>query len=140
MDGSEADETGAVTVTRIGLRDGGWVGYGDDAIFVQREDERIKIRHSNVTQLSLRTVEWDLAVMSVVLLAVGTFVAVTRNAYAGVAFGAVGVWSFARTYDNRYELIITVDGRAKPLSVHPADPVECHERLADAVGLQSGPE
>jgi hypothetical protein len=43
MDESEGDATGNVTVTRIGLREGGWIGYGDDAIFIQRDDERIKI-------------------------------------------------------------------------------------------------
>ncbi|PSQ61320.1 MAG: hypothetical protein BRD23_00460 [Halobacteriales archaeon SW_9_67_25] len=136
MDAGEADETGEVTVTRMGLRDGGWIGYAEGAIFVQRDDEKVKISHSNVTQLSLRTLEWDLAVMSVVLLAVGTFVAITRNVYIGIVFGAVGVWSLARTYDDRHELIIHVDGRAKPVTVHPVDPGECHERLAEVAGLE----
>jgi hypothetical protein len=136
MDGSEADETGDVTVTRIGLRDGGWIGYGDDAIFIDRGDERIKISHSNVTQLSLRILEWDLAVMSVVLVAVGTFVAVTRNVYIGTVFGGIGFWSLARTYSDRYELVIHVDGRARPVSVNPVEPGDCHERLAEAADLE----
>jgi len=136
MDARAADDAGEVTVTRMGLRNGGWIGYAEDAIFVQRNDEKIKISHANVTQLSLRTLEWDLAVMSLVLVAVGTFVAVTRNVYIGTVFGAIGVWSLARTYKNRYELIIHVDGRAKPVSVHPVDPGECHERLAEVADLE----
>jgi len=136
MDAPGTDEPGDVTVTRMGLRDGGWVGYGDDAIFIARDDEKIKISHANVTQLSLRTLEWDLAVMSVVLVAVGTFVAITRNVYIGIIFGAIGFWSLVRTYDDRYELIVHVEGRAKPVSVHPVDPGECHERLAEVAGLE----
>ncbi len=136
MDRSEADEAGEVTLTRMALRDGGWIGYGDDAIFVQRDDERVKIRYANVTQLSLRTLEWDLAVMSVVLVAVGTFVAATRNTQVGIVFGAIGVWSFVRTYRSRYELLIHVEGRPKPLAVNPVEPGECHERLAEVTGLE----
>jgi hypothetical protein len=130
-------ERADVAVTRIGLRHGGWIGYSDDAIFLDRgDDEGIKIAHDDVERLSLNILEWDLAVMSILLIGVGTFVAVTRNVVAGVAFGAVGAWSCYRTYAKRYELRIDVDGETTPLSVYPEEPGECHERLVDATGLE----
>lgn len=134
---ADEDDTGEVTLTRMGLRGGGWIGYTDGAIFVDREGEtKIKVDHANVTQISLRTVEWDLAVLSLVLVGVGTYVAATRNPLVGIAFGAVGCWSCYRTYNERYELHVHVEGRHKPLAVHPVEPKECHETLADVVGLE----
>jgi hypothetical protein len=133
------DEDGdatAVTPTRMATREGGWVGYTDDAILVaEADDRRLKVEHANVTRLSLATLEWDLAVLSLLLVGVGTYVAATRNLPVGVAFGAVGVWSCYRTYSDRYELRIHVEGRHDPLTVHPVEPAACHERLADVVGL-----
>ena len=41
-----------------------------------------------------------------------------------------------RTYSKRYELHIHVASRHKPLAVHPVEPGECHETLADVVGLE----
>lgn len=127
---------GEVTLTRMALREGGWIGYTDDAVFVDEEDgRRIKVDHANITQIALETIEWDLAILSLILVAVGTYVAATRNVLVGVAFGAVGCWSCYRTYSKRYELHVHVEGRHKPLSVHPVEPTECHETLADVVGL-----
>lgn len=143
MDGDVSDgrdaKTGGegVTLTRMQLREGGWIGYSDDAIFVDEDGEtKVKVDHDNVTQISLQTVEWDLAVLSLVLVGVGTYVAATRNPLVGIAFGAVGCWSCYRTYSKRYELHVHVEGRHKPLAVHPVEPGECHETLADVVGLE----
>jgi hypothetical protein len=118
-------------------RDGGWIGYSDEAIFVDEGGERrVRIDHANVTRISLSTVEWDLAVMSVLLVGVGTYVAATRNAFVGIGFGAVGVWSCWRTYRQRHELRVHVDGRHKPVTVHPVEPGECHDTLADVADLE----
>lgn len=128
---------GEVTVTRMELREGGWIGYTEDAVFVDVDGEtRIKVAHGNITQVSLATLEWDMAVLSLLLVGVGTYVAATRNPLVGIAFGAVGCWSCYRTYAQRYELRIRVEGRHKPLSVHPVEPGACHERLADVAGLE----
>jgi hypothetical protein len=130
----ESDE---VSVTRMGLRTGGWIGYSDDAVFIDRgDDERIKIAHDNVTQISLNTFEWDLGIMSLLLIGVGTYVAVTRNPAVGIAFGAIGAWSAYRTYGKRYELRIRVDGEAKPVSLYPHQPGDCLDRLIDVCGLE----
>ena len=125
-----------VTITRMGLRDGGWIGYSADAVFLQRDDERVKIHDDAVTGIGRRVLSWDVAVMSVLLVAVGGWVVVTRNPLVGVAFAAVGLFSLYRTYATRQALVIHVEDRAKPLAVHPEHPAECHERLAAETGLQ----
>jgi hypothetical protein len=136
-DRSEDAEAAGVAVTRMETREGGWVGYTDDAVFVEEGgDRRIRIDHSNVTRVSLTTVEWDLAVLSLLLVGVGTYVAATRNTLVGVGFGAVGVWSCYRTYNQRHELRIHVEGRHEPVTLHPVEPAECHDTLAEVVGLE----
>jgi len=136
-DGGDPDATDtSVTLQRMSLREGGWIGYSDDAVFVDRDDERVKIPRDAIIEVALRTVEWDLAVMSVLLVGVGAFVAWTRNPLVGVAFAAVGVASCYRTYGNRNELLIRVENERKPVSVHPEHPRECHGTLVDSLGLE----
>ena len=120
----------------MALRDGGWIGYSEDAVFLQRDDERVKIHDDAVTGIGRRVLSWDVAVMSVLLVAVGGWVVLTRNPLVGVAFAAVGLFSLYRTYAKRQALVIHVEDRAKPLAVHPEHPAECHERLAAETGLQ----
>ncbi|ESP87028.1 hypothetical protein [Candidatus Halobonum tyrrellensis] len=128
---------GEVAVRRMPLREGGWVGYGDDAVYVVRDDEPVEVRTDDVVRVSLRTVEWDLAVMSLLLVGVGGYVAATRNPLVGAAFALVGVASLYRTYGHRHQLRIHVEGGAKPLTLHPEHPAECHDTLADLAGLRS---
>lgn len=135
-DTEAVDATDEVSVTRMSLRPGGWVGYSEDAVFVDREDERIKIRNGNIVQVGLRTIRWDLAVMSLLLVGVGGYVAATQNPLVGVGFAAVGSASLYRTYNRRYALVIGVENEPKPVAVHPDHPKECHERLVEAVGLE----
>ena len=130
----ESDE---VSLTRMSLRPGGWIGYSEDAVFIDRNDQRIKIRNQDITQIGLRVLEWDIAVMSLLLVGVGIYVGVTRNIFAGVAFGVVGIGSLYYTYSQRYELVIRVDNRAKPVTLYPTHPKECHSTLVEEVGLES---
>ena len=125
-----------VEITRMPLRTGGWIGYSDDAVFVRRDDERVKIHNEAIKQVGLRTLEWDIAVMSVLLVGVGGYVVATRNPLVGVAFAAVGVYSFYRTYRQRHELVIHVENEPKPVSVHPEHPGRCQETLANNIGLR----
>jgi hypothetical protein len=127
----------AVTVTRMSLRKGGWIGYSDDAVFVDRDDQQVKIRNDAVSTVALRVIEWDVVVMSVLLVGVGGFVALTRNPLVGAAFALVGIGSLYRAYAKRYELVIHVENEAKPVTVFPAHPKECHETLAKGLGLDS---
>ncbi|MGQ5516956.1 hypothetical protein [Halococcus saccharolyticus] len=129
--GGGTDET---TITRMGLRRGGWIGYNEEGVYVDRDDEtRIKIRHGNVTQVGLKSAEWDLVVMSLVLVGVGVFVGTTRNPLVGIGFAAVGLGSLYWSYRKRHELVIHVANERKPIAVYPTHPAECHETLAERV-------
>lgn len=129
-------ESKDVEITRMSLRGGGWIGYSEDAVFVERDGERIRIADDAIEGISLHTLEWDVAVMSVLLVGVGGYVVATRNPLVGVAFAAVGAYSLYRTYSKRYELLVHVANEPKPVSVHPEHPVECHGVLADRTGLE----
>jgi len=93
----------------------------------------VKIQNEHVREIALRTLQWDLAIMSALLVGVGGYVVATRNPFVGVAFAAVGLLSLYRTYTNRYELIIRVENERKPVTVHPAHPVECHGTLVENI-------
>lgn len=125
-----------VEITRMTLRDGGWIGYSEDAVFVNRDDQRVKIHDDAVQGIGRRVLAWDTAVLSVLLVGVGGWVVLTRNPLVGVGFTAVGLFSLYRTYQKRQALVIHIEDRAKPLAVHPEHPAECHERLAEETGLQ----
>jgi len=121
----------------MALRDGGWIGYSEDAVFLDRDDQRVKIHDDAVTGIGRRVLAWDTAVLSLLLVGVGGWVVLTRNPLVGVAFAAVGLFSLYRTYQDRQTLVIHVEDRAKPVAVHPQHPAECHERLAEETGLQA---
>ena len=131
---NDRDDPDETTITRMGLRRGGWIGYNETGVYVDRDDEtRIKIQHGNITQVGLKSAEWDLVVMSVVLVGVGVFVGTTRNPLVGTGFAAVGVASLYWSYRKRHELVIHVANEPKPIAVYPTHPTECHETLADRV-------
>jgi hypothetical protein len=130
-----AETDGEITINRMSLRHSGWVGYSADAVFLDRGDERIQIHSDKITKVGLRVLQWDIAVMSLLLVGVGGYVVATRNPLVGLAFGAVGVASLSRTYRKRYALIIQIENEPKPVTMHPEHPKKCHERLAEAVGL-----
>lgn len=130
-DGDGATE--AVDITRMDLRDGGWIGYSDEAVFVVDGEDRVKVANEHVEQLALRTLEFDIAVMSLLLIGVGAWVVLNRNPWVGVGFAALGVFSLYRTFRQRHELVIHVENEAKPLAVHPDHPSECHEALVEQI-------
>lgn len=124
-----------VNIQQMSLRNGGWIGYSDDAVFVD-DQERIKIRSNNISTIGLRVIEWDVAVMSILLVILGGYVVITRNPLIGIAFALAGVFSLYRTYMKRYQLVIQVKDKAKPVTVHPAHPEECHKTLSDAFDME----
>lgn len=131
---------GGVAITRTPLRPGGWIGYADGAVYVDRDDQRTRIGTDAITGVALRTAEWDLAVMSLLLVGVGGYVGVTRNPLVGVGFALVGALSLYRSYRRRHRLAIHVENRPKPTVVYPEYPAECHEALAEHAGLRLGAE
>ncbi|WP_380676722.1 hypothetical protein [Salinigranum sp. GCM10025319] len=130
----DRDERAETTITRMSLRRGGWIGYNDDAVFVRRDDEAgFRIPRADIVRITLNPMEWDLTVMSLLLVGIGVYVGATRNVLVGVGFVAVGCWSLYRTYGKRYELVIRVEDEPKPVSVYPVDPKACHETLGDLI-------
>jgi hypothetical protein len=127
----------AVDVTRMSLRGGGWIGYATDSLYIDRDDEKMKIKGEHVRGIALRAFQWDLAIMSALLVAVGGYVVMTRNPLVGGAFAAIGLLSLYRTYAKRYALIIRVENERKPVTVHPSHPVECHETLVETIEGQA---
>jgi len=124
-----------VEISRMSLRGGGWIGYSEDAVYVDEgDDDRVKIAHDAIEAVTLRTLEWDLAVMSLLLVAVGAFLALTRNPPVGLVFAAGGAVSAYRTYRNRHELGIRIRNRPKPFTVHPEHPTQCLRTLEKTVG------
>jgi hypothetical protein len=133
-----ADDRSETTITRMSLRSGGWIGYDDDAVFVQQDDEQgFRIALDDVGRITLTTFEWDLVVMSLLLVGIGGYVVLTRNPLVGVGFLAVGLWSAYRTYTKRYELVLYVDEQPKPVSVYPTHPKECHATIGELVRAES---
>lgn len=130
-DGDVASE--AVDITRMDLRGGGWIGYSDEAVFVEDGEDRVKVTQEHVEQLALRTLEFDVAIMSLLLIGVGAWVVLNRNPLVGLGFAVLGVYSLYHTYRQRHELVIEVKNEPKPLSVHPVHPSECHEALVEQI-------
>ncbi|WP_232702237.1 hypothetical protein [Halobacterium wangiae] len=133
----QGQERRSVEITRMPLRTGGWIGYSEDAVYVDRGgEERVKIANEAIQKIDRRLLEWDIAVMSLLLVGVGGYVVATRNPLVGVAFAAVGVYSFYRTYRKRKKLVVHVENKRKPVVVHPERSRECQEALADNIGLE----
>lgn len=136
---SRMDEAREATITRMGLRRGGWVGYNEVGIYVDQDNgERLKIRHGDVTQIELKTVEWDVVVMSLLLVAIGGYVGATQNPLVGIGFSVVGLASLYWSYRKRYKLVVRVEGERTPVSMYPTHPTECHETLAERVRINTG--
>lgn len=133
---SDQNGAGDVEITRMPLRADGWVGYADDAVFLDHDGERVKIHNDAIEQVGLRMFEWDIAIMSLLLIGVGGYVVLTRNPLVGAGFAAVGLFSLYRIYGRRWELVVHVENRPKPVTLHPEHPQECHETLVDRIGLQ----
>ena len=124
----------AVEITRMSLRTGGWIGYTADALYIERDNEKIQIGNEHIREIALRSLRWDVAIMSALLIGLGGYVVVIRNPLVGVAFAVIGALSLYRTYTKRYALVLRVENEPKPVVVHPTHPKKCHETLVASVG------
>lgn len=125
-----------ILIAEMPLRSSGWVGYSADAIIINDDDDDYKkIYKENIAEIGLRTLQWDMAVMSILLAGVGGYIILTQNPLIGLCFALVGLGSLYRTYTNRYALIIQSKNHHKPVTIHPTHPKECHEQLAEKVEL-----
>lgn len=137
MERTSTEEGDAVTISRMALRNGGWVGYSENAVFLDRDDRKVKIRSADISTIALRVIKWDVAIMSALLVGLGGYVVATRNPLVGFGFAAIGLFNLYRTYTKRYELVIQVENETKPVTMYPAHPKKCHKTLADGLGLET---
>jgi hypothetical protein len=110
---------------RVSLRGGGRALIDGATLRVDRDDGKTTLPTEPIRRVDLRVLEWGLAVISAVAVALGVYV-VAGHLLAGVAFVAVGVWSLRRTYRQRYALLVWVDDRPDPLVLYPENSEACH--------------
>lgn len=105
---------------RLALRTGGTVALTDDRVLVDAEGSVTAVALDDVAEVTVEDLDWFLAVLSALLVGYGLY-SIPRSAALGVAFAAFGAASLYWTYRKRGKVRIKVTGRAKPLSVFPAD-------------------
>ena len=106
----------------------GWAGFDDEALYVEREGERVRVAFDHVTELSYRDTDYFVAVLSVVLVGFGVWF--LRESPFSLLFSLAGVASLYRLYRHRGEVVVRVADRPKPLSFHPEGGGEFYDALA----------
>lgn len=143
MNGTESDGTGGAEAGTSGpatldltrqapLRvDDGWAGFDDEALYVDRGGERIRVAFADVSELTYQDTDYFVVILSLVLVGFGLwFVGQTP---ASLLFSLVGVASLARLYRRRGKLVVRATGRAKPLAFHPADAGAFYDAVGEAM-------
>jgi|GEM_PF-6154544 len=115
---------------------GGEVGLTADALFVAEGDgPPVRVGFDDIVEIEVQTVDYFLVTMSVVLVGFGLYT--TQSSLpGGVGIALIGIFNGYRTYQRRKRLIVTVNGRRKPLSVYPEDP----DALFDALESVAAPD
>lgn len=96
------------------LRRGGRVALTGDSLLVAG-DEDVRVRLSDVEEVTVESFDWFLGLMSAALVGFGVLT-LDRSAIAGAAFVVVGVVSLYWTYRKRGKVTVSVHDRAKPVS------------------------
>lgn len=109
----------------------GWAGFDDEALYVERDGERVRVDFENVTEFSYRDTDYFVVVLSVVLVGFGVWF--VRETPASLLFSLAGIASLYRLYRRRGELVVRVADRPKPLSFHPEDGGGFYDDLAEAM-------
>lgn len=135
---SEAGADGVTSAAALDLTrqaplrlDDGWAGFDDEALYLERDDERTRVAFEHVSELSYRDTDYFVVVLSVVLVGFGLWF-VPRTP-ASLLFSAVGVASLVRLSRRRGELVVRASGRAKPLAFHPEDAGAFYDALGEAM-------
>lgn len=110
----------------------GWTGFDGEALYVERDGERVRVAFANVTELSYRDTDYFIAVLSLVLVGFGVWF--LRESPFSLLFSVVGVASLYRLYRHRGEVVVRVADRPKPLTFHPEAGGGFYDALAEAVG------
>jgi hypothetical protein len=123
----------AGTAYRGDLRGGGRVEIATDALWVDRDGETgVRVALDDVAAVSVRDVDWFLAVTSLALAGFGVL-SLERNVLLGAGFAAAGLASLYLTYRKRDAVTVRVTGRSKPLRLYPADAGAFAAAMADAL-------
>jgi hypothetical protein len=123
---SDALSDGETVRERLSLRTGGSVALTDDSLLVVTDESSdggpnlTRVALADVVEVTVEKYDHFLAVLSVLLVGYGLY-SVPRNAPVGFAFAGFGAASLYWTYHKRGKARIAVEGRAKPISVFPAD-------------------
>lgn len=119
------------------LRRGGDLRVAVDGIYVDRPGEAtVYVDPGNVVEVERNDVDYFLGVLSVVLVGFGLYT-LTNDLLAGVVFAAAGLLSCYLTYRKRGAVRFRVAGRAKPLTVYPANSTAAFEALRPIMAAAS---
>lgn len=101
------------------LRGGGAIGVATDRFIVDRpKTEPLHVPFDQVKEIHEESIDWFLVIMSVLLFGFGVL-SFERNLAGGVAFTLAGMGSLYFTYGRRGQVKITIENRAKPLTIYP---------------------
>lgn len=110
----------------------GWVGFDDEALYVERDSERIRVGFDQLSELSYRDTDYFIAVLSVVLVGFGIWY--VRETPRSLLFSLVGIASLYRLYHRRGEVVVRVADRPRPLTFHPEGGGAFYDALAETMG------
>lgn len=112
---------------RVARRGGGAVGFTDERLLVV-DGEVTSVSFGNVDEVTARSVDWFVAVLSVALVGVGVLAA-EGTPLVGAGFAVAGLVSLAVVYRKRGRVACAVHGRDKPLVFRLDDTEEFLDRL-----------
>ncbi|WP_135854051.1 hypothetical protein [Halorussus salinus] len=141
---SDALPDGESVRERLSLRTGGSVALSDDYLLVvtdadSDDPDLTRVALDDVAEVTVEEFDTFLAVLSVLLVGYGLY-SVRGSALLGLAFAAFGAVSLYWTYRKRGKVRIRVEGRAKPISVFPADTDAFAEALRPLLDIESSDE
>lgn len=110
----------------------GWVGFDEQALYIEEDGERTKVKFENVSEIAFRDTDWFMVVISLTLIGFGLWF--VRQSPASLLFSLAGIGSLYILYRQRNELVVRASGRAKPLTVHPEEPGAFYDALGETMG------
>jgi len=122
---SDALPEGETVRERLSLRTGGSVALSEDYLLVVTDADSgdpnlTRVALDDVAEVTVEEFDYFLAILSVLLVGYGLY-SVLQGALLAVAFAGFGAVSLYWTYRKRGKARIKVEGRAKPISLFPAD-------------------
>ncbi|WP_128478789.1 hypothetical protein [Halorussus pelagicus] len=139
---SDALPDGETVRERLSLRTGGSVALTGDSLLVvtgesSGDPDLTRVALDDVVEVTVEKFDYFLAVLSILLVSYGLY-SVPKSALLGAAFAVFGTASLYWTYRKRGKARIKVEGRAKPISVFPADTEAFTDALRSLLDLESG--